>query len=42
MILLTNKTKMKIIVKLTSANGPINGEAVIKEGIITKDKVVWK
>lgn len=33
---------MEIIVKLTSANGPINGQTVIKEGIITKDKVIWK
>lgn len=33
---------MKIIVKLTSANSPINGQTVIKEGIITKDNVIWK
>lgn len=29
---------MQIIVKLTSANGQINGETVIKEGIITKEQ----
>lgn len=42
MNLLINNTKMKIIVKVTSANGPINGETVIKEGIITKEKTIWK
>lgn len=42
MNLLINNTNMTIIVKVTSANGPINGETVIKEGIITKEKVIWK
>lgn len=33
---------MTIIVKVSSANGPVQEECVVKEGIITDNKVIWK
>ena len=33
---------MEIIVKVTSANGPVQEKCIVKEGIITNNKVIWK
>jgi hypothetical protein len=33
---------MTIIVKVSSANGPVQEKCIVKEGIITDNKVIWK
>ena len=33
---------MTIIVKISSANGPVQEKCIVKEGIITDNKVIWK
>ena len=34
---------MTLIVKISSANGPVQQEkCIVKEGIITDNKVIWK
>lgn len=33
---------MTLIIKLSSANGPVQEKCIVKEGIITNNKVVWK
>ena len=33
---------MTIIIKVTSANGSVQEKCIVKEGIITDNKVIWK
>lgn len=33
---------MTLIIKISSANGPVQGKCIVKEGIITDNKVIWK
>lgn len=33
---------MTFIVKLSSANEPVQEKCIVKEGIITDNKVIWK
>lgn len=33
---------MTITIKVTSANGPTQEKCIVKEGIITDNKVIWK
>ena len=33
---------MTITIKVTSANGSVKEKCIVKEGIITNNKVVWK
>ena len=32
---------MTITIKVTSANGPVKEKCIVKEGIITDNKVIW-
>lgn len=33
---------MTITIKVTSTNGPVKEKCIVKEGIITNNKVAWK
>ena len=33
---------MTLIVKISSANGTLQEKCIVKEGIITDNKVIWK
>ena len=33
---------MTLIIKISSANGSVQEKCIVKEGIITDNKVIWK